>query len=94
MLVLTRKLQERIRIGEQITLTVLKVKGNSVRLGIEAPREVRVVRAELPPHGASDEAGVDASRVEEPADDDPAELDWPTTFVGAAAACDENLAAV
>lgn len=48
MLVLTRKLQEKIQIGDQITITVLRVKGNTVRVGIEAPRDVRVVRAELP----------------------------------------------
>ncbi len=51
MLVLTRKLQERIRIGDNVTITVLRVKGNAVRIGIEAPREVRVVRAELPRDG-------------------------------------------
>ena len=49
MLVLTRKLQEQIRVGDDITLTVLRVKGNSVRIGIEAPKDVRVVRGELPP---------------------------------------------
>jgi carbon storage regulator CsrA len=49
MLVLTRKLQEKIRIGDSITITVLRVKGNAVRLGIDAPRSVRVVRSELPP---------------------------------------------
>lgn len=48
MLVLTRKLQEKIQIGNQITITVLRVKGNTVRVGIEAPRDVRVVRGELP----------------------------------------------
>src|SRR5439155_15529870 len=48
MLVLTRKLQQQIKIGEQITVTILKVKGNTVRVGITAPREVRVVRGELP----------------------------------------------
>ena len=48
MLVLTRKLQERIKIGENVTITVLRVKGNAVRIGIEAPRDVRVIRAELP----------------------------------------------
>ena len=51
MLVLTRKLKESIRIGDAITVTVLRVKGNTVRLGIEAPREVRVVRGELAPLG-------------------------------------------
>lgn len=47
MLVLTRKANQKIEIGGNIVVTVLSVKGNSVRLGIEAPREVRVVRGEL-----------------------------------------------
>ncbi|MGY8770639.1 MAG: carbon storage regulator [Pirellulales bacterium] len=47
MLVLTRKQQEQIRIGENITLTILKVKGKSIRIGIDAPKDVRVVRGEL-----------------------------------------------
>jgi carbon storage regulator CsrA len=50
MLVLTRKLQQQIKIGEQVTITILRVKGQTVRVGIEAPRDVRVVRGELP-HG-------------------------------------------
>ena len=41
MLVLTRKLQEKIRVGNDITITVLRVKGNTVRIGVEAPRDVR-----------------------------------------------------
>jgi carbon storage regulator CsrA len=49
MLVLTRKHQEQIRIGDNVTLTILRVKGNTVKVGIEAPRDVRVVRGELPP---------------------------------------------
>ena len=49
MLVLTRKQQEQIRIGDQVTVTILRIKGNTVRIGIEAPRQVRVVRAELGP---------------------------------------------
>ena len=49
MLVLTRKSQQQIRVGGEITITGLSVKGKSVRIGIEAPREVRVVRGELPP---------------------------------------------
>jgi carbon storage regulator CsrA len=47
MLVLTRKLQEKIRIGDQITITVLRTKGKAVRLGIEAPASVPVIRGEL-----------------------------------------------
>ncbi len=48
MLVLTRKVREQIRIGENITITILRVQGQAVRVGIDAPRSVRVVRAELP----------------------------------------------
>ena len=47
MLVLTRKLDEAIRIGDDSKITVLRVKGNTIRIGIEAPRDVRVVRDEL-----------------------------------------------
>ena len=47
MLVLTRKHQEKIRIGENITITVLKTKGRTVRIGIDAPPNVSVVRGEL-----------------------------------------------
>ncbi len=53
MLVLTRKHQQQIRIGGNITITVLRVKGNTVRLGIEAPRNIRVVRGELPLNDSS-----------------------------------------
>jgi len=47
MLVLTRKAQEKIRIGDDVVITVLKTKGKAVRLGIEAPDEMRVLRGEL-----------------------------------------------
>jgi len=47
MLVLTRKYQEKIRIGHNITITVLRTKGKAVRLGIEAPADVPVIRGEL-----------------------------------------------
>jgi carbon storage regulator CsrA len=53
MLVLSRKFGERIQIGERITIAVVGVRGNKVQLGIEAPQDVRVVRAEL----ARDAAG-------------------------------------
>ena len=54
MLVLTRKRDEQIRIGDDITISILRVKGNTVRVGIEAPRAIRVVRGELSPHERSD----------------------------------------
>lgn len=47
MLVLTRKIDEKIKIGDDITITVIKLRNNQIRLGIDAPREVRVLRAEL-----------------------------------------------
>jgi carbon storage regulator len=49
MLVLTRKLMERLFIGDDICVTVVRLEGGQVRLGIEAPRDVPVVRAELVP---------------------------------------------
>jgi carbon storage regulator len=49
MLVLTRKLMERLYIGDDICVTVVRLEAGQVRLGIEAPREVPVVRAELVP---------------------------------------------
>ena len=47
MLVLSRKPGEKIIIGNGITLTVSEVKGNQVRVGIDAPDDVRILRAEL-----------------------------------------------
>jgi carbon storage regulator len=47
MLVLTRKLGEIVRVGEAITVRVLAVKGNQVRLGVEAPADVRIYREEV-----------------------------------------------
>ena len=47
MLVLSRKEGERISIGDNITLIVSKVNGNRVTIGIEAPRDIKVVRGEL-----------------------------------------------
>jgi carbon storage regulator len=47
MLVLSRKHCERILIGHSIVLTVVRIEGGQVRLGIEAPPEVRIVREEL-----------------------------------------------
>lgn len=74
MLVLARKTNEAIQIGPNITITVLRVKGKTVKLGIEAPETVPVVRKELllrpadspegqgPPGASSDSA--DATRSE------------------------------
>ncbi|MFT5299818.1 MAG: carbon storage regulator [Mariniblastus sp.] len=47
MLVLSRKVGERIWIGDEISVTVVRITGGGVRLGIEAPTEMPVVREEL-----------------------------------------------
>jgi carbon storage regulator CsrA len=66
MLVLTRKLQEKIQIGDNITITILRTKGKSVRLGIEAPLEVPVVRGELSFDREVKEASVDSELADAP----------------------------
>ena len=62
MLVLTRKVDEQIMIGNDIKITLLRIRGNQVRIGIDAPRELRVVRGEIDAmdkaaQGSKDSAG-------------------------------------
>ncbi|MEH6636814.1 MAG: carbon storage regulator CsrA [Halioglobus sp.] len=47
MLILTRRVGESLMVGEEITVTVLGIKGNQVRIGINAPRDVSVHREEI-----------------------------------------------
>ena len=47
MLILTRRVGETLMIGDEVTVTVLGVKGNQVRIGVNAPRDVTVHREEL-----------------------------------------------
>ena len=54
MLVLSRRESERIRLGNSIVVTVVRVSGDKVRLGIEAPSDVLVLREELEPHSQED----------------------------------------
>lgn len=53
MLVLSRRESERIRLGNSIVVTVVRVSGDKVRLGIEAPADIVVLREELEPHATS-----------------------------------------
>ncbi len=47
MLILTRRVGETLMIGEEVTVTVLGVKGNQIRLGVNAPKDVAVHREEI-----------------------------------------------
>ena len=47
MLILTRRVGETLMIGDEVTVTVLGVKGNQVRIGVDAPRDVTVHREEI-----------------------------------------------
>lgn len=65
MLVLSRKQGQQIVVGSSIVVTVVRVSGDKVRIGIEAPEAMRVLRGELQPHDdlsnatVSTAAGVD-----------------------------------
>jgi carbon storage regulator len=61
MLVLTRKLNESIMIGDAVEVTVVEVKGEQVKLGIRAPRDVKVHRKEI--FEAIQRENVDASKL-------------------------------
>lgn len=52
MLILSRRETERVRLGDSIVVTIVRVSGDKVRLGIEAPPDVLVLRDELQPFTA------------------------------------------
>jgi carbon storage regulator len=67
MLVLTRKVGESVLIGGEIEIVLLDIKGDSVRIGVKAPRETRIQRAEIveavrDENSSAASAGVDAER--------------------------------
>ena len=56
MLVLSRKESQRIRLGDSIVITIVKISGDKVRVGIDAPTDVLVLRDELEPRDQVTEA--------------------------------------
>ena len=47
MLILSRKVDEKIKIGDDITITLIEVRGDQVKIGVEAPKNVKVFRQEV-----------------------------------------------
>lgn len=47
MLILTRKIEEKIKIGDNTVITILGIEGGSVKIGIDAPREITILRMEV-----------------------------------------------
>ena len=70
MLILTRRVNETLNIGDDIQVTVLGVKGNQVRIGIDAPRDVPVHRGEIYQRIKKEEALESGEAVEEEDFDD------------------------
>lgn len=61
MLILTRRVGETLMVGDEVTVTVLGVKGNQVRIGVNAPKEVAVHREEIYQRIQQEKAGPDDS---------------------------------
>ena len=66
MLILTRRIGETLMVGDDVTITVLGVKGNQVRIGVNAPKDVAVHREEIYERIQSEQAGNDTEN--EPSD--------------------------
>jgi carbon storage regulator len=66
MLVLSRKESQRIRLGDSIVVTIVKISGDKVRVGIEAPSNVLVLREELEPYAGPSAGNKAASPADSP----------------------------
>jgi carbon storage regulator len=63
MLVLSRKESQRIRLGDSIVITIVKISGDKVRIGIDAPGDVLVLRDELEPREQPSACSLEAAPV-------------------------------
>ena len=66
MLVLSRKVSERIWIGDEISVTIVRINGNAVRVGIDAPPHLAVIRDELKVRRENPASSSEATMCEEP----------------------------
>ena len=70
MLILTRRVGETLMVGDEVTVTVLGVKGNQVRIGVNAPREVAVHREEIYERIKAEEGQAGEGQAEEGQEED------------------------